>query len=92
MSEYDNATFKWCGKPNPYPKGTDPWKRTEIGRKMGQTGRKTVGEFFAATRPYKTWKTLVGLRLIEIEGYKGRATESEMEAIASNSALSSSSK
>jgi hypothetical protein len=75
MSDYDHARFRWLGKPNPYPRGTGPWKRTEIARKMNG---KTVGELIAATQP-STPFTLAAKRLIEIAGYKGRATEGEME-------------
>jgi hypothetical protein len=74
MSEYDNAAFRWLGKPNTFPKGTGTWKRTEIARKMSG---KTVSELSAATQPSTPW-TLVRMRLIEIEGYQGRATSSEM--------------
>ena len=75
MSAYDHAPFRWLGKPNPYPKGTGPWKRTEIARKLSG---KTVGELIAATQP-STPFTLAGKRLIEIEGYQARATGDEME-------------
>ena len=74
MSEYDKARFRWLGKRNKFTKGTGPWLRTEIARKMSG---KTVGELIAKTRA-STPFTLVGRRLIEIEGYQGRATDEEV--------------
>ena len=69
-----NARFRWCGLPNPFPKNTGPWQRTEIARKMGKG---TVAALIAKTKR-STPGTLVGRRLIEIEGYQGRATDDEM--------------
>jgi hypothetical protein len=73
----DNAKFVWCGKPNPFRKGTGPWERTELARKMSG---KTVAAFRAKAGQTRTLATLVGKRLIEIEGYQGRATEEEITA------------
>src|SRR5262245_51347276 len=88
MSKFnDFATFRWLGKPNPYGKDTEPYARTEAVRKAA-TGKTTVAAFckavagssgFATRDPRKTLATLVGQRLIEIEGYAGRAVASEME-------------
>jgi hypothetical protein len=75
MSDYDHARFKWLGKPNPFTKGSGPWQRTEIARKLsGKTVRYLIAKTQAST-PF----TLAGRRLIEIEGYQGRATGDEME-------------
>jgi hypothetical protein len=73
-AQYANAHFRWLGKPNPFPKGGGAWDRTEIARKLDGN---TVGELIAATQP-STPFTLVGKRLIEIEGYQGRATDDEV--------------
>jgi hypothetical protein len=74
----DNARFRWLGKQNPFPKGTGKWQRTELARKLSG---KTVAQFYAQLgSKHKTLSTLVGMRLIEIEGYQGRATSEEMTA------------
>jgi hypothetical protein len=75
----ENARFFWQkGKPNPFAKGTGPWERTELARKMSG---KTCAAFIKANGGRtSTLATLVGKRLIEIEGYTGRAREEEMQA------------
>lgn len=82
MPTFDNdAIITWLGKPNLFPEGTDPWKRTEIVRKCsGQTVSKVLAKHGAQLKP-STLATLVGKRLISIEGYRGRATSEEMEAL-----------
>ena len=75
----DTAIFKWLDEPNPYTKDTEAWQRTELARKMSG---KTIAAFvkaaanhpaFANRDPRNTLATLAGKRLIEIDGYKGRA-------------------
>ena len=78
LRRYGAARWRWLGKPNPFTPGTGPWRRTEIARKMksGTTVRELASETQSST-PF----TLAGKRLIEIEGYKGRATSEEVEAL-----------
>jgi hypothetical protein len=84
INEFD--TFVWLGKPNSFHQ-PGPRERTEFVRKMGKG---TVAAFIKAAQkhpafkgrnPVTTLRTLVGRRLIDIPGYKGRATVAEVEEL-----------
>jgi hypothetical protein len=82
IGDYDNARFRWLGKPNLEPKGTWRWTRAETARKLsGKTVRELIVGLSGLTVRQRTGapKSLARERLIEIEGYQGRATGSEME-------------
>ena len=65
MSKLDpNARWRSLHKPNPFPQGCGPWRRTEIAAKMGAG---TVAQLIAATQS-STPNTLLLMGLIEIEG------------------------
>lgn len=75
----DNARFRWLGKPNPFSPGTGPHARTELARKLSG---KTVAAFIKANGGRRnTLVTLVGKRLIAIDGYQGRAREEDIEQL-----------
>src|SRR5262249_16573154 len=80
----DDAIYQWLGKPNPFSPNTGPWKRTKLASRLSG---KTIGAFrkaaaheraFDGRDPITTLLYLASKRLIELEGYQGRANKDEM--------------